>query len=132
VKICPNCKMTVDAHCECPICKKPITNVPYSDRNGERYKLNKYFFPYFLRKCALPIVCTLSVAFKIVLFGINHYLLFAMGLICIAFSYLEFLFHNLLNSIFSIIYSESFLDSAFNKSTKYLALIFAVIFLFLW
>ena len=77
MKKCPKCQMTIDAHSECPVCKQHLCDVEYViNCKGERYKLNKYFLPYFLKKCVFALICTAIVLAKIILFGIRFNLYF--------------------------------------------------------
>lgn len=49
VKQCPNCKMTVDAYSECPICGADITKEPHTEDGVERYVINKHFFKFLIK-----------------------------------------------------------------------------------
>jgi hypothetical protein len=51
MKICPKCKMTVDAENECPICYNTITYEPKVAVTKEKYVYNKYFWGTYLKIC---------------------------------------------------------------------------------
>ncbi len=108
MKFCPKCKMTVDAHCECPVCHNNLTNEPYTADEGEVYVFNKYLIPYLLRVHYFPIVCALVVIIRIILTfsTINWYCLLALFLVFL--SLLESLFKNRISAIESWMFSEDY------------------------
>ncbi len=77
MKTCPTCRMTVNAHSECPMCKTELTDIPYSDRRGEVYKLNRWFWPYFIKTNRWSLASFALVVVKIICFGLtwNGYML---------------------------------------------------------
>lgn len=64
LKKCPNCKMTVDGHTECPMCHADLLQEPYVDADNEKYKLNKYFLSHLFKCHKYPIFCALIVIVK--------------------------------------------------------------------
>ena len=59
MKTCPKCHFTLDAHCECPVCRTDITNVPYSQSSGESYAMNKYLIIYIFKYAKFLLLCFL-------------------------------------------------------------------------
>lgn len=108
MKVCPNCKMTVDAHSECPVCKANITDVEYSEAKRESYKFNKYFFTFLLKKHWFPIICSIIALLVLVIRfdGFNIKSIFA--LFCMAESILVSLYRKAFINFDSKFYSESY------------------------
>ena len=61
MKICPNCKMTVEAENECPVCYASITYEPVCESQKEIYVFNKYFWRYIIRQMWFSTVCVIAV-----------------------------------------------------------------------
>ncbi len=139
LKDCPNCGMTVSAHCECPICKYDITNVPYSEHTGERYKLNKIFWRYFLRKSWFVLICLLLVILKIIVFGVTvrvnvgtTVICVFSTVICLIFSFFESLFPEWLKSLSKWKYSDNYIDMTSGSAWKYIVGVLALLFTIMW
>ena len=64
MKVCPKCKMTVDANTACPICHTTITYEPDCDSDREKYILNRYFLWYMLKQTWFSLLCLLIVAVR--------------------------------------------------------------------
>lgn len=132
MKVCPKCKMTVDAHTDCPVCKNDLTKEPYADAKGESYAFNKYLIPYLFRKHTFSIVCVAAVIVRMILSWsyLNWYCL--LSLFCVFLSAFISLFKNRILSMemwrFTEIYAEMRISIA-----KYAAgVIGVVISLFFW
>lgn len=139
LKDCPNCGMTVSAHCECPICKADITDEPYSKHNGERYKLSKLFWPYFFRKCWLFLICFTLIILKTIFFGVTVMLNVGTTVICVfstficlIFSFFDSLFPEWLKSLSEWKYSDNYIDMTSSSAWKYILGILALLFTIIW
>ena len=110
MKTCPNCKMTVDAYSECPICNYDITSEPKCDAQFERYHLNKYVFIHLIKKHAFPLLCTIITLTIIFANGFFHYLEI-ISLIIIALMWFEALFKNLSFKLSEHIFTDLYLES---------------------
>ena len=64
MKVCPNCKMTVDAENECPFCYTTITYEPISNSDNEKYVFNKYFFGYMIKQSWFSMLCLIIVILR--------------------------------------------------------------------
>ncbi|MBQ6706399.1 MAG: hypothetical protein IJN07_02675 [Clostridia bacterium] len=110
MKQCPRCHMVVDAYNECPICGAEITGEPICEADTEHYCINRWLFPYLIKRHLFPLICTLSVLI-IILTGIpalgKWSVLSLFVLVCM---WVEALYKNLVFKLFSGIYSEGFLE----------------------
>lgn len=126
MKTCPKCHFTLDAHCECPVCRTDITNVPYSQSSGESYAMNKYLIIYIFKYAKFLLLCFI---FSVAVFLIRlpavrwSYLL---ALICLIACFGETFFAQRMNGFWQSIYSESYLEAT-QKITKYLSGILAIL-----
>lgn len=90
MKICPKCKMTVDAENECPICYNTITYEPKVAVTKEKYVYNKYFLRYTFKNMWFSVLCLMVVILRLILkhqFVLHfclYYCLIALA-ICISF-----------------------------------------------
>ena len=66
MKICPTCKMTVDAENECPICYTTITYEPKVSADKEKYVYNKYFFWHVIKNSWFSVACFIIVALRLI------------------------------------------------------------------
>ncbi|MBQ9121777.1 MAG: hypothetical protein IJY12_05405 [Clostridia bacterium] len=57
MKICPTCKMTVDAEAECPICGTTVTYEPKAPAEREKYVFNRYLVWYLFKHCWFSLLC---------------------------------------------------------------------------
>ena len=132
MKVCPKCKMTIDAHCECPVCKNDITNEPYSEKKYEKYVLNKYFWGYLFKKQLFQTVCVAVFIARLIIkhIEINWYYLIASALLIVA-CVLESFFKNAMAEAMSWKYTDDYIDSVY-KISKYASGILGVVFAFLW
>ena len=110
MKYCPRCKMSLDSHCECPVCRNDLTNEPYTDYEGEIYAFNKYLIPYLLRVHYFPIICILAVIIRILftLNTVNWYCLLPIAFVIL--SLLESLFKSRIANLMSWMYSEDYMN----------------------
>ena len=49
MKICPRCKMRIDAEYECPMCHVTITYEPEVCEKKEKYIFNKYLLSHLIK-----------------------------------------------------------------------------------
>lgn len=110
MKTCPKCKMTLDAHCECPACKSDITKQPYSDAKIEHYSLNRYLFSFIFRKAKTFVFCLLVIIVTLILKRQELKFIYLLSPICLAFCFGETFYPSLTDRLWQSIYSESFLD----------------------
>jgi general stress protein CsbA len=124
--------MTLAAHCECPACKADLTNIPYSDSNGEIYKLNKFFISYFIKKTKFFICCLATIVLKIIFFKItfNRYVFLTILLLLMTLA--ESLFPERINSAMRWKYSDNYIDFVSGSFGKYFSCILALVSVFLW
>lgn len=139
LKDCPNCGMTVAAHCECPICKFDITNVPYSEHTGERYKLSRLFWRYFFKKSWFALICFLFVFLKIIIFGITVKINTTTTVLCVLATFISLiasfcfsLFPEWLKSLSEWKYSDNYLDMTSGSAWKYIVGVLALLFSIVW
>jgi len=64
MKVCPNCKMTVDAESECPFCYTTLTYEPVSNSVNEKYVFNQYFVLYLVKQSWFSILCLIIVLIR--------------------------------------------------------------------
>lgn len=130
MKKCPNCHMIVDTHNECPVCEYDLVNEPQSDLQFEKYRLNKYFVTYLLKKHKFALFCTavVLVSFVTVLKSFSYWQIISIFLILI--TWYESLYKKRSFQIFSNIYSDAYLELT-NKITIYASGILAIILAFL-
>ena len=67
MKICPLCKMTVDAESDCPICHTTITYEPDQPGSKEKYVFSKYLILYLIKLCWFSLLCLLFVLVRLFL-----------------------------------------------------------------
>lgn len=132
MKKCPKCGMTINAHSECPACRMDLTTIPYSDSKGERYKFNKFFFRYFMKKCKFFICCSMLILLKIAFFDVklNIYILLTILLLLMVLA--ESLFPERLKSVMEWKYSDNYIDFVSGSWSKYFSGILALVSAFLW
>ena len=132
MKECPKCGMTINAHCECPACRMDLTTIPYSDSKGERYKFNKFFFRYCMKKCKFFICCSMLILLKIAFFDVklNIYILLTILLLLMVLA--ESLFPERLKSAMEWKYSDNYIDFVSGSWSKYFSGILALVSAFLW
>lgn len=131
MKQCPRCKMTTDSHSECPVCNNDISDVEYSKKRWEGYALNKYFLPYFLKKCIIPLCCALFIAGKIIIFGVNFNYYFIINLVLLLYTFLEYLFPRMMIELQVWKYNESYLEDTATIG-KILLCALTVLLSFIW
>ena len=132
MKTCPKCGMTVNAHCECPVCKTDLTNIPYSNSKGEIYKLNKFFIPYFMRKCKFFISCCVIILLKIAFFDIKLNLYILLTILLLLTTLAESLFPERIKGAVEWKYSDNYIDFVSGSFSKYFSGILALASAFLW
>ncbi len=132
MKECLKCGMTVNAHCECPACKNDLTTTPYSDSIGERYKLNKFFFRYCMKKCKFFVCCCVLILLKIVFFDIKLNLCTLSSILLLLMVLAESLFPERIKNAMEWKYSDNYIDFVSGSWSKYLSGILALLFAFLW
>lgn len=130
MKKCPKCHMTVDAYSECPVCGNELTDELITELKTEKYVINKYFFIYLMKKHLFSVILTIIVLLHIVLSikSLGYWQLISILLISIM--WIGALYKNVINKIFSSIYSDEYLEAT-HKITIYACGIFAVVTLFL-
>ncbi len=131
MKECCKCGMTVAAHSECPVCKTDLTDIPYSDSKGEKYKLNKFFIPYFMRRCKFFICCCVLILLKILFFNIK-FNLYVLITILLLMTLAESLFPERIKKAMEWKYSDNYIDFVSGSFSKYLTGIVAVVSAVLW
>lgn len=129
MKDCPRCRMTVDAHSECPICKADLVGVPYSDCERERYRLNRYLIPVLLKRGWVPLLASAVILLRVLLFGIEINIPFLCMLVCLVCAFVCVLFPNWKSSFARWKYSEDYLDSTAGKA-KIIGWVLAVLAVF--
>lgn len=140
LKDCPKCGMTVAAHCECPVCKADITDLPYSESRGERYRFNKYFWPYFFKKCWFFLFCFAAVILKLVLFGVTDRidnsgltgLCVFNSFLWLAFSFWISFFPEWSKAVSEWRFNDSYIDMIHHPVLKYIYGILALGFAITW
>ena len=66
MKICPTCKMTIDAENECPICHTTITYEPKVAGDKEKYVYNKYFFWHTIKNSWFSVLCFIVALIRLI------------------------------------------------------------------
>ncbi len=67
MKICPRCKMRLDAENECPMCHTTITYEPKVCEQKEKYIFNKYLLSHLIKNSWYSIVCFIIVLIRFVI-----------------------------------------------------------------
>lgn len=61
MKICPICKMRIDAENECPMCHTTITYEPTVFEEKEKYRFNKHLLLHLIKNCWFAVLCLIIV-----------------------------------------------------------------------
>lgn len=113
MKICPICKMQIDAENECPICHSSITYEPKISSESEKYILNKYLFFYFIKNCWYSFLCFAIVLIRFILnTQLSGYYIYIALLLCI--SIITSLFQRKFSKFLQWKYSKNFSEYAVN------------------
>ncbi len=64
MKICPRCKMQIDAENECPMCHATITYEPKICGLKEKYIFNKYFLLHLIKNSWYSFLCFIIVLIR--------------------------------------------------------------------
>lgn len=106
--------MTTDSHSECMVCKNDVTNIEYSNRKKEKYFINKYLFPFIIKKCLFIVLCIIAVVAMLILSmpNIDWYIWVCSFLLLIDSFTSSFYPAGKANQL-SGVYSDSFLDTHF-------------------
>ena len=67
MKICPRCKMRMDAENECPMCHTTITYEPKVCEQKEKYIFNKYLLSHLIKNSWYSILCFIIVLIRFVI-----------------------------------------------------------------
>ena len=67
MKICPRCKMRIDAEYECPMCHATITYEPEVCEKKEKYIFNKYLLSHLIKNSWYSILCFIIVLIRLVI-----------------------------------------------------------------
>ncbi len=129
MKICPICKMTVDADNECPFCGNTITYEPAGDSKREKLKFNKYLLLYLLKHCWFSVACLITVIVRLIVKQPKMDLYFILIIFLTACSIIISLFERKLISYAQWKYSPNYAVYAVHIS-KLLFGIAAVVFSF--
>ena len=131
MKTCPKCHITLDSHCECPLCHYDLTNEPYVEFEGEKYSCNKYLMIYIAKFAKFFLVCAILSVIGIIINLPNFSLMYIVSFICLLICFCETFFPSRFNSMWQAVYSENYLEAT-KKLTKYIsgALSFIIILLF--
>ena len=133
MKKCPQCEMTVADPCECPVCKTNLVDEEYFEGKGEIYKLNKFFLPFFIKRCWFFICCCALILLKTLFFGIDFNISILLTPLLLFITLMESLFPERLKNLAKWKYSDNYLDFAFASSFElYFCGIFALASSFLW
>lgn len=113
MKICPKCKMRIDAENECPMCHTTITYEPKVSGQKEEYIFNKYFLLHLIKNCWYSILCTIIVIIQFVIkpYFSGHFVYITL-LICI--SIFSSLFQRKLSKYLQWKYSKDYSEYAVN------------------
>ena len=131
MKTCPNCKMTTDSTCECPVCKTSLASEEFFEGKGEIYKLNKFFLPFFIKKCWFFSLCCALILLKTLFLGISFNARILISALFLVLCLVQALFPERLNRLFKWKYSEEYLQSTSNI-VVYVSGICAFLSAFLW
>ena len=117
MKQCPRCGMTVDAHSECPACACELTNEPYSSDRYEKYRLNKYFPLFLLKRQKFALFCTAVVL--VAVFATEKYNPFALVSVALLVSlWFESLYKNRAMRLFNLFRDEDFYDQDYLETVQ--------------
>lgn len=126
MKTCPKCKMTSDAHSECPLCRTDITGVPYNESKTEKYAFNKYLLVYVLKFAKFFLFCLLACVTVFIIKLPDVSWLYLISLFCLAVCFCETFYPVKFNSLWKTVYSEDYLEIT-KKLTKYESGILAIL-----
>ena len=85
MKICPRCKMRIDAENECPMCHTTITYEPKVCEQKEKYIFNKYFVLNLIKNSWYSILCFIIVLIRFLIKPhVSEHLAYITLLLCIS------------------------------------------------
>ena len=126
MKTCPKCRITLDAHCECPLCHADLTNEPYAQTESEKYAFNKYLLIYIAKFAKFFLTCTILSFIGVIIKLPSFSLLYIVSLICLLICFCETFFPSRFNSMWQAVYSENYLEAT-KKLTKYVSGVLAIV-----
>ncbi len=113
MKICPTCKMQIDAENECPICYTTITYEPKVSADKEKYVYNKYFFRHLIKKLWFSVLCFIIALIRLIAkhqfspqYSLCYVVIFVLLLISLLISVFQRKFSLFLQWKYSKDYSE--------------------------
>lgn len=127
MKQCPKCKMTVDAHSDCPVCNSDLSQVPYAETNSEKYVLNKYFLPYLFKKHKIPAVSALLVTVLFLLCVTKLNFLWIIPFVLVGYSVFSALFFNRITDFFEYLLSDVYTDDYIERTERVTKYLFAIV-----
>ena len=121
MKTCPNCKMTTDSHSECAVCGHSLVDIEYSEREGEKYVLNKYFLPFLWKHYRVPLIC-LIIVLILAAFCVSNELLYSLYSIALVVgAILLSLYRRRWISLLTWKYNENYLEPRFPYAVHYIS-----------
>lgn len=130
MKICPKCKMQIDAEYECPMCHCTITYEPKVFEQKEKYVFNKYFLLHTIKNCWFSVLCFFAVLIRFMMKPqISGYFCYIILLLCI--SIFSSLFQRKFSKYLQWKYSKNYSEYAINY-TKIISGGLAVLLTFFW
>lgn len=113
MKICPRCKMRIDAEYECPMCHATITYEPEVCEKKEKYIFNKYLLSHLIKNSWYSIICFTIVLIRFVIkLHFSRCFIYIIILLCI--SILTSLFQRKFSKYLQWKYSEWYSEYAVN------------------
>ena len=129
MKVCPQCRMTVDAADECPICFGTLTYEPTVSAAREKFVWNRYLLLYLLRHMWFPLLCTLAVLIRLLFVQPNGVQLWIYGAVMLLIALITALLERKFIRWSQWKYSEHY--AVFSVGiTKYLAALIGAVFCF--
>ena len=111
MKICPRCKMRIDAENECPMCHTTITYEPEVCEQKEKYIFNKYLLLYLGKNSWFSILCIIIILIRFIIKPhFSGYFIYIVLLLCI--SILASLFQRNLSKYLQWKYSKGYSEYA--------------------
>ena len=112
MKECPKCKAVTESHSECAVCQCDITDIEYSERQTEKYALNKYLLSYILKKQLFTVFCVVFVIAALLISLPNvRWSIFLICIILTVDSVTSAFYPQGKRNKLSSIYTDSFLDT---------------------